>query len=63
MERELQIKGAGHLFLGSSGENTQTVDPLYADSTEQSVTLPDTSNLVNVDQALHVSSAPLGICS
>ncbi|XP_031786072.1 ankyrin repeat and KH domain-containing protein mask isoform X3 [Nasonia vitripennis] len=63
VERELQIKGAGHLFLGSSGENTQTGDPLYEDPTEQSISLPDTTNFVNVDQNLHVSPAPLGISS
>jgi hypothetical protein len=49
VERELQIKGAGHLFLGSTGMNVDSVDPLNLDQTEQNITLPDV-NVVNIDQ-------------
>ncbi|XP_011496279.1 PREDICTED: ankyrin repeat and KH domain-containing protein 1-like [Ceratosolen solmsi marchali] len=49
VERELQIKGAGHLFLGSSGMNVDSVDSLI-DQSEQNTALSDVTNVVNIDQ-------------
>ena len=50
MERELQIKGAGHLFLGSSGTSSDIIDPITVEHEEQNINLSDSSNVANADQ-------------
>lgn len=50
MERELQMKGAGHLFLQPSGTNTDFINSFEIDNMEENVNLSNSIGVINTDQ-------------